>query len=127
MAPDMVSSSFSQSQQEKRICQRIELNRSVQVKLPDGSIITGLTDDISLSGLKVITRDFSINYLSTDQAELMASLQLKSVDGSLSNEYPCSIVRVEPGVICLKMDSKRAASFSLLLTQGIFKQSLNTQ
>lgn len=125
MVDQQTASHFNHKEQEKRVCQRIELNRSVQLKLADGQIINGLTDDVSLGGLKIITRDnFENNMLSDDSAQ-MALLQIKFIDGHLSTEYPCSIVRYEPSSICLKLDKKKASSFGMTLTRGALKQAMN--
>lgn len=125
MVEEQIPSSFSHEQQEKRVCQRIEFNRSVQLKLADGHIINGLTDDISLGGLKIITRDNFENNILSNHPEQKALLQIKFVDGRLSSEYPCFIVRYESSSICLKLDKKKAASFGMMLTRGVFKQSIN--
>lgn len=122
MVEGMIASSISQQFQEKRVCQRIDINRSVQVKLAGGQIISGLTDDISLGGLKIITRDNVENTMLSHHPDQIALLQIKYVDGHLSSEYPCSIVRHESGAVCLKLDKKKAASFCIILTKGSFKK-----
>lgn len=121
MVEDLITSSIrQQKQQEKRIGQRIELNRSVQVKFADGQIINGLTDNVSLGGLKIITRDNFANNILSDASGKMIMLQIKFVDGHLSDEYPCSIARHETSAICFKLDKKKAASFGSTLRQSVF-------
>ena len=127
MVEDIISSPISHQHQERRVCQRIEINRSVQLKFADGHIINGLTDDISLGGLKIITRDNFEDNMISNQRDQIALLQIKFIDGHLSSEYPCSIVRYESSAICLKMDKKTAVSFSMMLTKGAFRQVINTQ
>ncbi|MCU7938602.1 MAG: PilZ domain-containing protein [gamma proteobacterium symbiont of Bathyaustriella thionipta] len=122
MVEGLTFSSIGQNQQEKRVCQRIEHNRSVQLRLADGHIINGLTDDVSLGGLKIITRDNIENTMLTNQSQQNVVLQIKYVDGQLSSEYPCSIARLESGAICLKLDKKKAVSFGMLLTKNMFRR-----
>ena len=63
MVEGMISSSISQQYQEKRACQRIEINRSVQVKFADGQIINGLIDEPGCLILVVIFTCPSISSL----------------------------------------------------------------
>ena len=121
MVKSILSSLDSQEQQDKRVCQRIELNKQVQLKLADGQIINGLTEDISLGGLRIATED-SVESINAKNAAQSALLQIKFLDGQLSPEYQCTIVRCGPGSICVKLDKKKAASFGMMLTRGVLKQ-----
>ncbi len=124
MPEEFIASPISAEQQEKRVCQRIEINRSVQLQLENGLTIKGLTDDVSLGGVKIITRDEIDSSLLETQINKVAIVQVIFVDGQLSAEYPCSIVRCESGAICLELDKKKAASFGMMLTRGSFKQAM---
>ena len=108
-------------QQEKRICQRIELNKQVQLQLADGQLIIGSTEDISLGGLRLITGT-AFNHECLLDTEQIALLKIVFPDGQLSSEFPCTIVRCDSGSICLKLDKKKAASFGMMLTRGSLRQ-----
>lgn len=123
MTNRIMSSSDSSVQQEKRICQRIGLNKQVQLKLADGQIINGITEDLSLGGLKIITED-TLESETIKDVEQIALLQIKFMDGQLSSEYPCTVVRCGTGSLSLKLDKKKAASFGMMLTSGTFKQKV---
>ncbi len=108
-------------EQEKRVCQRLELNRQVQIKLADGQLIKGLTEDISLGGLRVVVSE-SFAELDVSKINSRALLQFTFIDGQLSPEFLCTIVRCDPGSFCLKLDKKKAASFGMMLTRGALKK-----
>ena len=106
---------------EKRTCQRIQLNRHVQVNLASGQVISGFTDDISLGGIKVSISE-PIDDIALQDSERSASLQIKMIDGRLSNEFVCSVVRYGESSISLQMDRKKAAAFGLAITSGVLKK-----
>ena len=121
MVNNILSSLDGSEHQEKRVCQRIELNKQVQLKLADGQIINGTTEDISLGGLRLSIDDtFEITRIKN--TEQIAMLQIKFMDGQLSAEYPCTIVRCDTESVCLKLDKNNAASFCMMMTRGTLKQ-----
>ena len=115
MAENLMSTS---DHQERRTCERIELNRSVLLKLAGGQTINGITTDISLGGVKISTQDT----YNEQWNEQHAILHIKLIDDELSPEYPCTIVRCQSGILCLKLDKKKAASFGAMVTRGVFKR-----
>ncbi|MCW8929869.1 MAG: PilZ domain-containing protein [Gammaproteobacteria bacterium] len=121
MVNSILSSPESSESLDKRVCQRIELNKQIQLRLADGQIIYGTTEDISLGGLRIATSD-TLDSTIIRTSEQVAMLQIKLLDGQLSPEYPCHIVRCDAGYICLKLDKKKAASFGMMLTRGALKQ-----
>ena len=121
MEKNRLTFSDNQEQQEKRVCQRIELNRQVQIKLADGQIINGLTEDVSLGGLRVTIQD-SFEYTGLKSVEQVVLLRIKFSDDQFSPEYPCTIVRFEADAVCLKLNKNNAASFGMMLTRGALKQ-----
>lgn len=122
MANSQISFSDGIQRQDKRVCQRVEINKQVQLKLSDGKIIQGTTEDISLGGLRFIT-DNSFDHHTLSSNEQIAFLQIIFQDGQVSPEYPCNIMRCDSGSICLKLDRKKAASFGMMMTRGSLKQS----
>ncbi len=108
-------------EQEKRVCQRLDLNRQVQIKLANGQVVKGLTEDISLGGLRVAVDENALN-MSVNIADSPALLQISFIDGQLSPEFSCTIVRCDLSSICLKLDKNKAASFGMMLTRGALKK-----
>ena len=121
MVNSLLSFTDGSQQQDKRVCQRIELNKQVQLKLSDGQIINGTTEDISLGGLRLITDD-NYEHDKLISIKQIALLQVLFPDGQQSPEYPCTIVRCDSGSICLKLDKKKAASFGMMMTRGSLKK-----
>ncbi len=115
MAENLISTSDNQ---ERRHCDRIEHNRSVLLKLAGGQTINGITTDISLGGVKISTQE----PYHEQWNEQHALLHIKLIDDELSPEYPCTIVRCQSGILCLKLDKKKAAAFGAMLTRGVFKR-----
>jgi len=106
---------------DKRVCQRIELNKTVQLTLSDGRHIAGVTKDISLGGLRIaINQATDMDIINA--AESAAILQVQFSDGQLSTEFPCSIVRCDVATVCLQLDKKKSATFGMMMTRGAFKQ-----
>ena len=120
MTQGLISTIEQQEQAEKRLCQRIKLNRQMQLTLADGQIIRGVTENISLRGMRIITHD--IHETRQTDTEQTASIQIKFANEQLSPAYPCSIVRYESDSVCLQLDSKKAASFGMMLTRGTLKK-----
>jgi hypothetical protein len=115
----MIQNNLGAESQEKRVCQRLELNRRVQISLANGQLIHGLTEDISLGGLRIKTDDKFDMDTAYDQ---IAILQVLLDDKQLSAEYPCRIVRCREGAMCLQLDKKKAAAFGMMLTRGLLKK-----
>ncbi|MCP3849596.1 MAG: PilZ domain-containing protein [Gammaproteobacteria bacterium] len=121
----MVTSQFvsqgADEQHDKRVCQRVELNKTVHITLSNGQHISGITEDLSLGGLRVTVKDATeMEVINT--AEAIAMLQIQFADGQLSTKFPCSIVRCEIGSVCLQLDKKKSASFGMMMTRGTFKK-----
>ncbi|WP_198264342.1 PilZ domain-containing protein [sulfur-oxidizing endosymbiont of Gigantopelta aegis] len=115
----MIQNTADIKSQEKRVCQRLELNRRVQLSLANGQLIKGLTEDISLGGVRIKTDDkFEVDAF----YEQTAILQVLLDDELLSAEFPCHIVRCHENAMCLQLDKKKAAAFGLMLTRGLLKQ-----
>ena len=107
--------------EEKRVCQRLELHREVTINLLNGRSISGSTDDISLGGIRVLTTE-SIDDIFSKDVSQEATVQLGSGQMQESKQYPCTIVRHDENSVSLQMDKKKAASFSLALTRGSLKK-----
>ena len=120
MVNSMLTSPDGLDGKDKRVCQRVGLNKQVRLKLADGQLINGITEDVSLGGVRISIDDaFGYNIEKTEQ---MAVLQIRFTDGQLSPEYPCTIVRCDTDSVCLQLDKKKAASFGMMMTRGALKQ-----
>jgi len=101
---------------EKRVCQRIELNKPVQLTFSNGQIVDAITDNISLGGLSILMQ----NVIDNKPGERI-SIQLKDTNGKVSSAYECTIVRRSGTHIYVELDKQKAASFGLMLTRGTLK------
>ncbi len=112
----MFSNNGMSNLDERRAFDRIGINRSVRLTLDDGTEIVGDTTNISLSGIKISTRD-SIDTNSGQAAVLQIFLGKKR----LSPEYDGTIIRNEDNSVCMTLNSDRRTSFAIFLTRDIFK------
>ena len=109
---------------DRRVCERIDHNRVVVLKLDNSHELTGTTNDISLGGVCISTQE-TIEQKWLGQS---VNLMVKGMDGELSPEFPCTIVRCDNGnTVCLQLDKDKAAQFGTMLTRGIFKRKVSTQ
>lgn len=110
--------SSTQKNDDRRVCERIVLNRNVVVDLDNGQKINGVTVDISLGGVCISVND----NLNTDVRRQTANLFIKDREGNLSPEFPCTIVRQGENSLCLKLDRTKSSKFGIMLTKGLFKK-----
>jgi hypothetical protein len=103
--------------EEKRVCQRIPLKKRVVLEAENGALINGETDNGSLGGILVLTRD----NLGALQMGSQLSLYL-IIDNKRSRAFPCCVTRISHCAIGLQLDRKVAAAFGLLLTKDMFKR-----
>lgn len=100
---------------EKRSCDRIGINRTINISLADGTMLGGVTMNISLGGVLLKPdRDISEQYLGSS-----ASFTLVCKFG-VSSVYLCKIIRISGDLISLEVDKKAAIKFGKELTRGIF-------
>ena len=110
----------TQNNDDRRVCERIVLNRNVQVDLASGQKINGITVDISLGGVCIsVQEDLNENFLQQN-----ARLFIKDREGNLSPEFPCSVVRQGANRLCLQLDRAKSAQFAMMLTKGLFKKKI---
>ena len=103
---------------DRRACDRIEYRQSVVLKLGQEYFINGVTQNISLGGVCVLT-DADVD---SDYTNQTGSLFIKNRDGELSQEFTGTVIRMDSTSVCLQFDKSKAAQFGILITQGIFKQ-----
>ncbi len=112
----------TQNNDDRRVCERIVLNRNVQVDLASGQKINGITVDISLGGVCIsVQEDLKESFLQQN-----ARLFIKDREGNLSPEFPCSIVRQSENSLCLQLDRAKSTQFGIMLTKGLFKKKVVT-
>ncbi len=112
----MFSNNDTSNLDERRVYDRIGISRSVRITLDDGTAIVGDTANISLSGIKISTRD----PITTNNGQA-AVLQIYLGDKRLSPEYAGRIIRNEDNSVCMTLNSDRRTSFAIFLTKDIFK------
>ena len=108
---------------DRRACDRIEYRQSVVLKLGQEYFVNGVTQNISLGGVCVLTDD----HIASNFTGQTGSLFIKNKDGELSQEFTGTIMRMDSNSVCLKFDKSRAAQFGILITRGIFKQKTPIQ
>jgi hypothetical protein len=109
--------------QEKRVCERVDHNRPVLLKLSSGKFINGFTQNVSLGGVRVKIQGTNTDDINFEEIPSQsASLQVKLTDETLSSKFPCTIVRCESGMLCLEIEKKKAASFGIMLMRGVLKR-----
>lgn len=108
---------------ERRICERIVLNRNVLVALINGQQLNGITIDISLGGVCIAVQEKLEHNLQQQTAQLF----IKDKEGNLSPEFPCTIVRQGGDSLCLKLDRAKSSKFGMMLTKGLFKKKIVSQ
>jgi hypothetical protein len=99
----------------QRVCNRINLTRTLLVELDTGDVLEGRTVDISPRGALMKTE------LSPD-AELLGvagTLFIISDEGHFSIGYPCKVVRLKGRSIALEVDKKAAAAFGNYMTKEL--------
>jgi len=112
----IISNNDTSNCDERRGHDRIGINRLVRVTLDDGTAINGDTDNVSLSGIKISTR----NSIPANSGQA-AVLQIYLGDERLSPKYAGTIIRNEDDSVCMTLNSDRRTSFSVFLTKNIFK------
>lgn len=113
----MVASNNDMSNQnERRGYDRIGIHRSVRLSLDDGTRVDGDTADVSLSGVKIATKE-PVSAINGQAAVLQIYLGKKR----LSPEYGGTIIRNEDNSVCMTLNSDRRTSFSIFLTRDLFK------
>ena len=112
----------TQNNDDRRVCERIVLNRNVLVDLEGGRTINGITVDISLGGVCIsVQEELDESFLQQN-----ARLFIKDRDDNLSPEFPCTIVRQGENRLCLKLDRAKSTQFGIMLTKGLFKKKIVT-
>jgi hypothetical protein len=101
---------------DRRNSERIEHQRSIQLKLENGTQLTGITRDVSLGGVCFyIYQPVQREYL-----HQICKLYIKGVDGTLSPEFSCRIIRYESNRISVKLNKEQLIAFGRILTHGLF-------
>ncbi|MCP4413700.1 MAG: PilZ domain-containing protein [Gammaproteobacteria bacterium] len=111
----MFSNNDMSNLDERRAFDRIGICRSVRLTLDDGTATVGDTNNISLSGIKISTRDA----IATNSGQA-AILQIYLGDKRFSPEYGGTIIRNEDNSVCMTLNSDRRISFAIFLTKNIF-------
>lgn len=104
------------TQQERRNSHRVELNKAMQVELPDGTHLAGESLDIGATGVLV-----KFNKLPDDLKENQSvKLSLVLHDGEMSDPYPCIIMRIVRNSLALQLELNRSAEFAQQLKDTVF-------
>lgn len=106
------------TQQERRTCQRLALNKTLQVEFASGERISGESLDISLGGVLLKVKQLPEGVRENQSARLYIILH----DGEISTGYPCTIIRKTHNCLGLQLDMQHAAGFGKELTHGIFSR-----
>ena len=102
---------------EQRLCQRLNLDYLVCLEHPDGSLLEGLTIDISLGGLKVACESIP------ERKWQGKKITLTLLEAKFSHaQFPCMVTRQENKLLALQLDSSNAAKFGLLINKDQFKR-----
>jgi hypothetical protein len=99
----------------ERICNRLNLHRTLLLELDNGEMLQGRSADISPRGALLKTD-------ARPEGELLGmagTLFIISDEGYFSVGYPCKVARQEAGSIALEIDKKAAAAFGNYLTKEL--------
>jgi len=108
--------STSDPNANRRVCDRLSLNRKVVLELDNGEILVGETDDISLRGVLL-----NVDLLPEgDVLGMKATLFVIGDGGEHSSGFPCKVVRLKDMSIALELDKKVVAAFGQLITREVF-------
>jgi len=99
----------------RRVCNRIGVNRTLLLEFDNGDILRGRTIDISPRGVLMATET---------QAEpamlgVAGTLYIISGEGQFSIGYPCRIVRVKNDSVALEIHKNAAAAFGAYMTEDL--------
>lgn len=101
---------------DRRSCQRLTLNKAMQVALPSGERLSGESLDVSLGGVLVRFRTLPEDIRENQSVKLHLVLH----DGDISPGYDCTVIRRTENCLGLQLDLKQAADFGKQLSQGLF-------
>lgn len=111
----MTDSNLKDQDPNKRVCNRINLTRTLLLELNNGAIVQGRSVDISPRGA-LMKADVS------PEGELRGkagTLFIISDAGQFSIGYPCKVVRHDDSSIALEIDKKAAAAFGNHITKDL--------
>jgi hypothetical protein len=99
----------------RRVCDRLSVNRTLLLELDNGEILQGQSSDISPRGalMKPDTppRDELLG--------LAGTLYIISEEGHFSVGYPCKVVRLKQEFIALEISKKAAAAFGNYMARDL--------
>lgn len=102
----------SQNHSDKRVCERLNIQKELKLYLINNDMLECKSTDISLGGINLISNtSIDTNYLGTD-----AALTINEAD----KLFNCKIVRINDNQLAVEIDKKQAASFGMTLTQNMF-------
>jgi hypothetical protein len=99
----------------KRICNRLDLHRTLLLELDNGEILQGRTVNLSPRGALLRTDARPVGEL----LGRAGTLFIISDEGHFSVGYPCKVARQEGDAIALEVDRKAAAAFGNYLTREL--------
>ena len=97
---------------ENRVCERLNIEKTLKLYLQPHETITCKSTDISLGGMNLITDSIlNTQYLGKD-----AEITIDQID----RIFNCKIVRVNQNQLAIEIDNKQKASFGMSLTENMF-------
>ena len=102
----------------RRICDRLSLNRRMLLELDSGDILVGESEDISLRGVLLQTDGLFEGDLQGNQG----TLYVFGDGGKQSNGFRCRVVRIKGTALALELDKKVVAAFGHYLTNDLFRR-----
>ena len=99
----------------ERVCNRINMPRTLLLELVSGDVLRGKSVDLSPRG--VLVKMDAV--LETDLMGQAVTLFIISPEGEFSIGYPCTVVRQEHGAVALEVNRNSAAAFGNYLTKAL--------
>ncbi|MGD8671895.1 MAG: PilZ domain-containing protein [Thiogranum sp.] len=100
---------------DQRVCNRINVTRTLLLELDNGDILEGRTVDISPRGALFET-DVPPE---GDLLGIAGTFFIISDEGRFSIGYPCKVVRLKDRAIAIEINKKAAAAFAHDMTEDL--------
>jgi hypothetical protein len=103
---------------EQRLCKRLNLDFLVSIEHPDGSILEGITIDLSLGGLKVACETVP------GEKWVGAEVTLMLLNPAFpETPFECKVQRLENKLMALSLANSCVPRFGLAVGKDQFKRS----
>ena len=105
---------------EQRQCRRLNMDFHVSLEHTDGSLLEGITIDLSLGGLKIACES------EPDDKWTNSEVVLKLLNPEIpESPFSCKVLRLENKLMAVELERSCAPRFGLAVGKDLFKRPLN--